>query len=276
LLQVDSTRSILTLDTLSFQVIINKPPSLSTKKKKKMQLLTANRLQALVVSLLLLGTVNAAPVPSKEVALYSSQISTRGFFSNLCGKLCGGSSTTSPPTSPTTTSSPAAAPSIPTTAEILAALQKYGTVANKDSIFYSGNQGAGSVQSQAQTWYKDNVPGGRGAVSFNDIDATAWYQAMSRAAGLAGGSAVDKVGKRASQAFAEAVSGDVYFFTPAGTNAANTPTTTTWGGWEYPALTRNANVARIIQVAPGSTTTSVIWKHGDPPSAVEPKGDSYP
>ena len=52
-----------------------------------------------------------------------------------------------------------------------------------------------------------------------------------------------------------------------------------FGGWEYPALTRNSQVTRILRVDLDTTdyndpkgTPQEIWKQGDPPASWEPKG----
>lgn len=87
-------------------------------------------------------------------------------------------------------------------------------------------------------------------------------------------SKLDSFQKRLSQAFAEASKGTVYFFTKKGNDGTSMSENQAWGGWEYPALTRNPNVKEIIQVDPGHAGDKghVIWKPADGPSCNEPRG----
>ncbi|KAL2043857.1 hypothetical protein N7G274_003377 [Stereocaulon virgatum] len=78
---------------------------------------------------------------------------------------------------------------------------------------------------------------------------------------------------RISRAFAEVSIGDAYLCTPEnycpnidfGQNM-------TWVGWEYPALTRNIGVTRVIRVDPSMNVTSQIWTSRDPPTPNAPRG----
>ncbi|KAI4118682.1 MAG: hypothetical protein LQ338_007359 [Usnochroma carphineum] len=84
---------------------------------------------------------------------------------------------------------------------------------------------------------------------------------------------LDPFQKRMSQAFAEATKGDTYVCTPE-SNAPNNDFNQdlAWGGWEYPALTRNRDVTRVIRVDPATSVTREIWKQGDPETPNAPKG----
>lgn len=62
---------------------------------------------------------------------------------------------------------------------------------------------------------------------------------------------LDPFQKQLSQAFAEASKGTVYFFTKNENDGTSTPEAQAWGGWEFPVLTRNQNMKKIIQVDPG-------------------------
>ncbi|KAL8740474.1 MAG: hypothetical protein Q9190_006830, partial [Brigantiaea leucoxantha] len=92
--------------------------------------------------------------------------------------------------------------------------------------------------------------------------------------------------KNLSQAYAEASAGDAYLFMPDGSGAWSD--SSAWGGWEYPALTRNANIRNIYRVnlkdnddpnAIGDPSApqvlgekELIWTQGDAPSSIEPRG----
>ena len=88
--------------------------------------------------------------------------------------------------------------------------------------------------------------------------------------------------KNLSQAFAETSKGDVYVFIPQGQLPGNQwDLSSAWGGWEYPALTANADVERILRVDLDVSdydnptgTPVVIWDRakGDGKANYEPKG----
>lgn len=88
--------------------------------------------------------------------------------------------------------------------------------------------------------------------------------------------------KNLSQAFAETSKGDVYVFIPQGQLPGNQwNMDSAWGGWEYPALTANTEVDRILRVDLDVTdpnnptgTPEVIWDRskGDGKADYEPKG----
>lgn len=92
---------------------------------------------------------------------------------------------------------------------------------------------------------------------------------------------------RASQAFAEvAIGPTIFFFTHPEHDGANMDPDTTWGGFEFPALTRNPNIEKIIQVDASFTLRDengevnpkvhkVIWQRSDGPSAQEPRGELF-
>ncbi|RHZ51675.1 uncharacterized protein CDV56_106744 [Aspergillus thermomutatus] len=133
---------------------------------------------------------------------------------------------------------------------------------------------SGNAIPLAKQWYCSNVPDGRGAVAFDNIVDNDWYLAQASALAQVSYSKMDQFQKRLSQAFATASSGTVYFFTKQENDGTSMPTTLAWGGWEYPALTRNADVTEIIQVDPTveGDSSKVIWQQGDGASATEPRG----
>lgn len=92
------------------------------------------------------------------------------------------------------------------------------------------------------------------------------------------------LGARASQAYAEVSVGPVaFFFTDRIHDGANMDPSTTWGGFEFPALTRNPSMKKIIQVDAnyplrddnGNLNPRVIWQQSDGPSAQEPMGELF-
>ncbi|KAL8637580.1 MAG: hypothetical protein Q9226_009110 [Calogaya cf. arnoldii] len=88
--------------------------------------------------------------------------------------------------------------------------------------------------------------------------------------------------KHLAQGFAETSAGDVYVFIPRGQLPNNQwDMASAWGGWEYPALTKNPDVQRILRVDLDVTdynnpqgTPNVIWdrSQGDGEADYEPKG----
>ncbi|KAK3707828.1 hypothetical protein LTR37_011830 [Vermiconidia calcicola] len=91
----------------------------------------------------------------------------------------------------------------------------------------------------------------------------------------------DLVLKHVSQAYAEVSAGDIYLVAEDATTPDNRDWNTdqAWGGWEWPALTRNSNVKRILRVDPDSGEEPLeIWTSADGPQGIEPKGfrDSTP
>lgn len=164
----------------------------------------------------------------------------------------------------------------PSVAELVKKVKDYKQVGHKDSLFYN-NLKQGSAIPRANAWYKANVKNGRGAVTFNQIVDQGWYNAQLEVLAKGGYAKGDVMQKRLSQAFAEVSDGTVYFFGPKNADGTKIPENTAWGGWEYPALTRNPHVDQIIQVNFQSdegieATTKVIWKKGDPKSPKEPRG----
>lgn len=127
---------------------------------------------------------------------------------------------------------------------------------------------------QASEWYSKNVRKGRGSVVFDDIINEKWYRAQGDELVRQSSNKVDQFQKRLSQAFAEASKGTVYFFTKGENERTCMPDNLAWGGWEFPALTRNREVKEIIQVDPrqASDKGHVIWTPGDGPSDNAPRG----
>lgn len=151
-------------------------------------------------------------------------------------------------------------------------IQQHGKVGKRDSLFYSDLSGGGAI-AKASEWYSKNVRKGRGYVAFNDIVNEKWYEAQGMELERQSPAKVDQFQKRLSRAFAEASKGTVYFFTKEENEGTCMPDTQAWGGWEFPALTRNRDVKEIIQVDPrqASDKRHVIWTPADGPSYNAPQ-----
>lgn len=138
---------------------------------------------------------------------------------------------------------------VPTVDFLVTKIQQHGKVGKLDSLFYSDLGGGGAI-AKASEWHSKNVKG-RGSVAFNNIVNQKWYQAQGEELVRQSPTKLDPFQKRLSQAFAEASKGTVYFFTKNENDGNPMPEAQAWGGWEFPALTRNQNVKEIIQVDPG-------------------------
>ncbi|KAI4175537.1 MAG: hypothetical protein LQ346_008058 [Caloplaca aetnensis] len=163
----------------------------------------------------------------------------------------------------------------PSVAECVSKIQSHGQVGTKISVFYSGLGGQQGLTACKQ--YFSCQPG-IDVVLWDNIVDNSWLDAQLQAIvlgnpGVNPNTAGDPFLKRMSQAFAEASKGDTYVCTPE-TNAPNNDFNQdlAWGGWEYPALTRNGDVTKIIRVDPGTSVTREIWKQGDPETPNAPKG----
>lgn len=166
---------------------------------------------------------------------------------------------------------------VPSVADLVKKIQQFKAVGKMDSLFYSGLGGGSAIQT-AKTWHKANAEKAnkRAGVAFDGIVDETWYLAQAGALQKQSGGAakVDSFQKRLSQAFAEASNGKVYFFTATGQVGTNFPASTAWGGWEFPALTRNPSVTQVIQVSMTGNvgTTQTIWAKGQPATPHAPLG----
>lgn len=164
-------------------------------------------------------------------------------------------------------------PNPPTVQECLAQVQSHGRVGSQISVFFTGlGSGAGAIK-LCKSWFQCHLSA-QPAVIWDDIVDNQWLNAQGLAIMQSGlQSNLDVFQKRLSQAFAEASAGDAYLCTPE-TNAPadDFVLTTAWGGWEYPALTRNSKVNRVIRVDPNTSNQRTIWTHGDAPTANAPAG----
>ncbi|KAL8662730.1 MAG: hypothetical protein Q9168_008212 [Polycauliona sp. 1 TL-2023] len=164
----------------------------------------------------------------------------------------------------------------PSVADCVNQITSHGNVGAKTSVFYSGL--GGRVGLTACKQFFSCHPGIGPIVLFDEIVDEKWLEAQADAIAKGNQAANpmtvnDPFMKRLSQAFAEASKGDAYICTPE-SNAPNNDFNQdlAWGGWEYPALTRNGDVNRIVRVDPGTGVTRDIWKKGDPATPNEPKG----
>ncbi|KAL9630640.1 MAG: hypothetical protein Q9164_006317 [Protoblastenia rupestris] len=164
----------------------------------------------------------------------------------------------------------------PSVAECVSKIQSHGQVGNKISIFYSGLGGKQGLTACKQ--YFSCHPAIGEVVLWDNIVDPDWFTAQGQAIvqgnpGSNPNTILDPFQKRMSQAFAEATKGDTYVCTPEGNSPNNDfNQDLAWGGWEYPALTRNRDIARVIRVDPGTSVTREIWKKGDPETPNAPKG----
>jgi len=86
---------------------------------------------------------------------------------------------------------------------------------------------------------------------------------------------MDMMLKHKSQALAEQARGDAYLVVKDDfvTDSTSWDPTRTWGGWEWPALTRNPLINTIYRVRPiTGSEPRVIWRREDGPQGVEPLG----
>lgn len=166
----------------------------------------------------------------------------------------------------------------PSVAECKSQVQSFGQVGKKRSVFYTGFAGGNAI-SKCKGYFECRRRQFGKVVLWDGIVNNGWLDAQALAIAQ-GNPTIDpaRVGdpflKRLSQAFAEASTGDVYLCTP-DDNAPdnNFGDQTAWGGWEYPALTRNPDVTTIYRVDPdGEEGLRVIWRQGDPPSPKDPRG----
>ena len=167
---------------------------------------------------------------------------------------------------------------VPTVAECVSQIEAWGQVGNSISVFYTGLDGASGLTKCKQ--YFACHPEIGSTVLWDNIVDTKWFDAQAQAIvkGNSGSNPsvftlTDSFQKRMTQAFAQASKGDAYLCTPAGNSADNNfNQNLAWGGWEYPALTRNKDVSRVIRVDPVTGNTSQIWAAGQPATKNEPRG----
>ena len=164
----------------------------------------------------------------------------------------------------------------PSVAECVTQVQNHGQVGNRISVFYSGLGGAGGLATCKQ-YFACNPQLGN-PVLWDEVVDNNWYMAQAAAIiqanpGVNTNIAVDPWQKRLAQAFAEASRGDAYVCTPE-SNAPNNDFNQdlAWGGWEYPALTRNSAVTSVIRVDPSTGNSNTIWRQGDAPTPNAPRG----
>ncbi|KAL9034634.1 MAG: hypothetical protein Q9214_006958 [Letrouitia sp. 1 TL-2023] len=167
----------------------------------------------------------------------------------------------------------------PTVAECFQQVRSHGLVGSRISVFYTGLGGQSGMQ-MCKEWYTNSTCQRQlgDAVFWDGIVDNKWYLAQAKAI-MEGNrfpnAVVDQFQKRLAQAFAEASAGDAYLCTPEENAPANNfILDTAWGGWEYPALTRNGNINKVIRVdpSPGKQETRAIWTRGQAPTANEPRG----
>lgn len=188
-------------------------------------------------------------------------------------------------------------PVIPGVDECNDKIREQGNVGAKVSLFYTGWGATGAANvggAQARKWVRQNLCDIQ-TVSWVGICDGEWkidvqngiknafvHPGMSNDDLEALNEKYDPFLKNLAQAFAETSKGDVYVFIPQGRLAGNQwDKDSAWGGWEYPALTRNQEVKRILRVDLDVSdadhpkgTPDVIWdrEKGDPEADYDPRG----
>ncbi|KAB8253576.1 hypothetical protein BDV32DRAFT_156016 [Aspergillus pseudonomiae] len=164
---------------------------------------------------------------------------------------------------------------VPTLQDLSANIREYGKVKKGDSLFYSSLDGQNGVTLSTQH-YKRYIQKSTQRQGFAIDRATDKKWSRAQMGKMKTPAMVDRFGRRLSQAFAENAQGDVYFFTRSGLDGTAFPANSVWGGWEYPALTRNPRVTKIIQVDPfmEGDLGHTIWTPDKGPSPNAPKSGS--
>ncbi|KAA8652872.1 uncharacterized protein ATNIH1004_001781 [Aspergillus tanneri] len=161
---------------------------------------------------------------------------------------------------------------VPTLQDLVGNIQKYGQVEKGNGLFYSSLDGQNGVKLSTEH-YKNYIQKttGRKGFAIDRVTDKNWSRAQMNK--MKTPAMVDRFGRRLSQAFAETTQGDVYFFTRSEFDGTTFPATSVWGGWEYPALTRNPRVTKIIQVDPfkKGDLGHTIWTPDKGPSPNAPK-----
>ncbi len=167
-------------------------------------------------------------------------------------------------------------PETPTVAECIEKIQEMGNVGNKVSVFYTALDGqVGLVK--CKQYFACHPELGQ-TVLWDGVVDQGWLGAQGFAIAQAQpntnpGRATDPFQKRLSQAFGEASKGDAYICMPEGVFSDDVfDQRFAWGGWEYPALTRNSDITKIVRLDPDTESTRQIWTQGDPPTQKPPKG----
>ena len=165
---------------------------------------------------------------------------------------------------------------VPTVAKCVSQIEAWGQVGNSISVFYSGLGGAKGL-TECKKYFACHGEIGTTVLWDNIVDPD-WFVAQGKAImtgnpGSNSNGMLNSFQKRMSQAFAQASKGDAYLCTPADNSPDNNfDQNLAWGGWEYPALTRNRDVSKVIRVDPATGVTSQIWAAGQPPTVNAPRG----
>lgn len=251
-------------------------------------------------------TINAVTHPyvpatwttTRRSVLLRSKLHNRDFALQKRGCRVSKEVASSPPGSPPPPPPPLICdPLIPGVDECVAQIRAYGNVGPKTSLFYTGwgSTGApGLGGAQARKWatkHMCDTP----TVSWTGLADGEWRVAVQKAIiapfkqrGMSQKEVedlnvkADPYLKHMAQGFAEASKGDAYVFIPQGALPNNEwNIDSAWGGWEYPALTANEDVQRILRVDLDVSDANdpkgipeVIWDRGrgDGKADYEPRG----
>lgn len=165
---------------------------------------------------------------------------------------------------------------VPTVAECVSQIEAWGQVGNSISVTYTGLGGVSGLTTCKQ--YFACHPEIGSTVAWDNIVDMKWFdaQALAIVKGNPGSNPnviTDPLAKRMAQAFAQASKGEAYLCAPADNSPDNDfNQDLAWGGWEYPTLTRNKDVSRVIRLDPATGVTSQIWAAGQPATENKPRG----
>ena len=172
---------------------------------------------------------------------------------------------------------------MPSVAELVDIIKGYGNVGNKISVFYNGLGGAQGLATCKQLFSDSNqtnaLPLLDQVVLFDTIADPEWVESqkqiiISTNPAIKPFALIDLFLKRLSQAFAEVSKGDCYICMPDTLCIDNKfDEMLAWGGFEFPALTRNREISRVMRIDPSVKITRTIWKQGDPTTLNEPRGN---
>lgn len=174
---------------------------------------------------------------------------------------------------------------MPSVAELVDIIKAYGNVGNKISVFYNGLGGAQGLATCKQLFgnptdsnQTNPLPLLDQTVLFDAIADPEWVESQKQIIVSANPATnpsvlIDLFLKRLSQAFAEVSKGDCYICMPDTLCIDNNfDEIFAWGGFEFPALTRNREISRVMRIDPSVKITRMIWKQGDPTTLSEPRG----
>ena len=171
-------------------------------------------------------------------------------------------------------------PDVPSVAECEGMIRRHGQVPTKTSIFYTGLDGKVGLE-KCKAVLNCRIDVGE-IILYDNIVDNRWFDAQIYAIQQANPTVLPNAAtgpfqdfqKRLSQAFGQAAQGTAYICMPDEEDTDNVfRTDKAWGGWEYPALTRNQRVTRVLRLDPNKDNEPrQIWQPSDGPTPNEPRG----